>query len=170
MTLPTMAAREYKVDVVTHLYLLSGDLAPLGPLLTYLNSADRAVVTIRGVTAAALEEGNTVESFRAEELIVAKDDIIAVRVLQPVTQATVQLLPRRERLLVFTPCLVVQGDFHCGPDTRVGDLFEATPGRWAPASDARVYPLFRLRLPLFHEAHLLLVNKRHIRMYHAVGN
>jgi hypothetical protein len=144
-------------------------MAPLGPLLPYLNVTDRAVIIIRGVTAAALEEGNTVESFRAEELIVAKDDIIAIRLLHPVTQTTVQLLPRRERLLVFTPRLVIQGDFHCGPDTRVNDLFEVTPGRWAPTSDAHVYPLFRCRLPLFHETHLLLVNKRHIRMYHAVG-
>jgi hypothetical protein len=121
------------------------------------------------VTAAALDATNAVETFRADELIVAKDDIIAIRLLHPVTQTSVQLLPRRERLLVFTSRFVVQADFHCGPDTRVGDLFEATPGRWAPASDAQVYPLAHFRCPVFSEARLLLINKRHIRMYHSAA-
>jgi hypothetical protein len=121
------------------------------------------------VTAAALDVGNAVETFRAEELMVAKDDIIAINLLNPVSQTTVQLLPRRERLLVFTSRLIVQADFHCGPDTRANDLFEATPGRWAPASDGHTYPIMPTRIPVFSALRLLLVNKRHIRMYHAVG-
>jgi hypothetical protein len=169
MTLPNLQTREYEAEVLTNQYLITGDLVPLGPLLTFLDLADRGVVSVHDVSAVALEAKNSVEAFRADELIVAKDDIIAIRLLHPVTQGTVQLLPRRERLLVFTSRLVVQAYFHCGPDTRVGDLFEATPGRWAPASEAQVYPLTPLRIPVFAEAPLLLLNKRHIRMYHALN-
>jgi hypothetical protein len=161
--------REYDAEVVTNQYLLTGYLSPLGPLLTYLNQADRGLITMRAVSATALEAASTVGAFQAGELIVVKDDIIAIRLVHPVTQTTVQLLPKRERLLVFTSRLVVQGDFHCGPDTRVHDLFESTPGRWAPASDAQIYPLLPFRATIFSEANLLLVNKRHIRMFHPVG-
>jgi hypothetical protein len=165
MSGPTIQQREYTAEVLTNHYLLTGELAPLGPLLTFLNIADRGVVVVRDVKAAALDEGNAADSFHADELIVAKDEIIAIRLAHAVTQATVQLLPRRERLLVFTPRIVVQGYFHCGPDTRVGDLFEATPGRWAPATDALVHTLLPVRVPVFETAKMLLVNKRHVRMY-----
>lgn len=169
MALPQLQPREYLSEVVTLQFLLTGDLVPLGPLLTYLNVADRAIITMRDVSASALDAGMSVETFRAEELMVSKDDIIAINLVNPVSQTTVQLLPKRERLLVFTPRLVVQADFHCGPDTRANDLFEATPGRWAPASDAQIYPLARPRVPIFSTSRLLLVNKRHVRMYHVLG-
>ena len=158
----------YGAEVLTQDYLLTGDLVPLGPLLSFLNVADRGAVMLKDVNAAGLSEGNTAQSFHAPELIVSKNEIIAIRLLDPVTPGTVQLLPRRERLLVFTPRVVIQADFHCGPDTRANDLFEATPGRWAPASNAFVHPLLHTRVPLFESASVLLVNKRHIRMYQPI--
>ncbi len=169
MTL-SIQTREYAAEILTNHYLLTGELVPLGPLLTFLNLTDRGVVAVKDVTAAALDEGSAAEAFRAVEMIVAKDEIIAIRLLDRVTQGTVQLLPRRERLLVFTPRVVIQAFFHCGPDTRVGDLFESTPGRWAPATDALIHPLLPMRVPVFEKANVLLVNKRHVRLYQSLDS
>lgn len=165
MEFPSLTLREYQADVLTEDYLLTGNMAPFGPLLAYLNQTDRGILVMKGVEAAALDAAGLVANFQAEELIVIKDDIVAIRLNQAVSQATVHLLPRQEKLLVFTPRFVIQAGFHCGPDTRVTDLFEATPGRWAAASDARVFPLRQGRQASFAEAKILLVNKRHIRFY-----
>jgi hypothetical protein len=167
MEFPSLNLREYPADLLTLEYVLSGQLAPLGPLLAYLDQADRGILTLKNAQAEALDSACLVDAFQAEELIVTKNDIIAVRLREAVSQATVHLLPRRERLLVFTPRFVVQAAFHCGPDTRVGDFFEATPGRWAISSEARLYPLRPSKHPVFGAAPLLLLNKRHIHFYQA---
>jgi hypothetical protein len=165
MEFPSLTLREYRADVLTQEYLLTGQLAPLGPLLAFLDQADRGIMTLKQAHAVALDPASQVGSFQADELIVTKHDVIAIRLQEAVTQATVHLLPRREKMLVFMPSIIIQAEFHCGPDTRASDLLEATPGRWATASEARIFPLRASKQALFQEAKILLVNKRHIRFY-----
>lgn len=168
MTLPALQPRHYRADILTQHYVFAGVIEPFGPLMTYLNDASRGIVVVKNVEAVALDAGNVMDTFRAEELMVTKEEVIAIRLADPVSTGTVQLLARREKLLVFTPRFIIQAFFHCGPDSRLGDMFEAMSGRWAPASDANVHPLLPARKPVFHTASLLLVNKQHIRFYEAV--
>ena len=169
MSLPVIQLRHYRAELLTEWYLLTGEIEPFGPLGAYLNDANRVNVMLKNVLAAALDAGNVMDTFQAAELLVVRDEIVAIHLLDPVSGSTVQLLPRKEKLLVFAGRLVVQALFHCGPDTGPHDIFEATPGRWAACSEARVHPLLPFKRPIFGEAKLLLINKRHIQFYQPLG-
>lgn len=168
MSLPSLQLRHYRAEILTSQYLFSGDVEPLGPLLTYLNDASRRVIMLKGVEATALDADNALATFRANELLVGKNEVCAIGLPDPVSKTTVHLLPRREKLRVVAARFVIQALFHCGSETRVGDLFEATPGQWATASDAHIYPLLPCRAPVFETVNLLLLNKAHIRFYQSV--
>ena len=162
------SSRHFQVDVLTEHYHFMATLDPHGVLVNYLNHPDRATMPLKQVTATALYTGSILTAFKAEELFIRRNEIIALRLSDKLSSETMPLLPRKEKLRVFLPRFVVQADFHCGVDTQPGDLFDAMTSYWAIATDALVHSLIHATSPVFHEAAVLLVNRRHVRFYQTV--
>ena len=168
MSLPPLQSHQYQVEFFTEHYAVSGILEPFGMLSTYLDLTDRSNLQVKQVTATALDNDSAVNAFQSSELWMRRDEILALRILGEDVPGLVQNLPVHEKLRIFIPRFVVQGVVLRGTDTKISDLFEAMKGAWASVAEARVYPLAALRTPVFREAALLLINKRHIRFYEAV--
>jgi hypothetical protein len=168
MSFAKLSTRHYSVEVLTEHYLFSAALEPPGMLLNYLNHPDRTTFQFKQVTATALDSGSKLAAFPADELWLRRDEIVAIHFKAPLSAGTLPLLPRKEKLRVFLTRFVVQAVFRCGTDTIVGDIFDTMTSYWAPATEARVHPLLACVCPVFSEAALLLVNRRHIRFYQPI--
>jgi len=168
MSFAALQSRHYSVEILTEHYFFVAALEPPGMLQNYLNHPDRTTLTFKQVTATAFDQGSKLATFQSEELWLRRDEITALRFIDKLSSGTMQLLPKKEKLRVFLPRFVVQAIFRCGVDTSVKDIFDAMTSYWAPATDALVYPLLASAAPAFHEAEMLLVNRRHIRMYQPV--
>jgi hypothetical protein len=163
--LPT---RHYHVELLTEHYLLTGELEPFGPMMTYLNDAGRVALRLKNMEAKSLDASLALDMFRAEEMMVRKDEIDLIRPLDMVSQNTVPLMARREILRVFIGRFVVQASFPCGADTPISDIFDTSPAHWVPCLDAQAHIVQRSKQPVFSTAKLVLVNKAHIRFYQGV--
>jgi hypothetical protein len=160
--------KHYAIELLTEQVLIAGTLELPGMLLNYLNHPDRATLQFKQATATALDAGSKLAAWQSEVLWVRRDEILAIRFVEPVSQDTMQLLPRKEKLRVFLPRFVVQAVFRCGVDTSVGDLFDTMTSYWAPATDALVYASLPCAAPVFSSAQFLLINRRRLLAYQPV--
>ena len=168
LNLPNIPSRQYEVEILTEDYMLSGELEPFGPLMLYLNNLERSSLRLKNSVGRALATGMQIETFRSEDMMVRKDEVILIRPVDAVSQSTVPLLARRQLLQVFISRFVLQAAFPCGQETQVGEIFDMSPGHWIPCVEAQVYPLQRAEQPLFTAAKIMLLNKTYIRFYQAV--
>ena len=168
--LPPIQAKHYRVQVLTEHYEFAGALEPFGLLMIYLNDPEHSTIILKNAQAVTLdmETVSQLDTFQSEELLMHRDEIIAINLLDPVTPGTIKLMPRRERLRVFLPRFILQATFSCGAEARLGDFFDSTAGFWAAALDAAVRPILPTKHPTFTESKTILINKQHIRFYQLV--
>jgi len=157
--------QRYRVELLTTRYLMRGEMEPIGPILVYLNDRDRATITFYNIEVIALEAGNAMGRFRADELMIRRQHIIALRLIDAVDSQVLALMARHIKLRVFTQGFVVQGDFHCGADVRAQDLFDVIRGEWATATNVVLHSLMTLKRPPFDNASVLLLRVGEIVSY-----
>ncbi len=162
--------RRYRIQAFLEHYLLWATLEPAGPLIPYLNNIERKNLLLQNVNAISLDMQTNVETFKADELWVYRDEIMAIRFFDPISTTTVPLFPIKDKLRVFLPRLVVQGYFTHSPDTKIGDIFESTSGNWAATTDVRIHPLLPTKAQIAPEAPILLISKQHIQFYQPLGS
>ena len=165
VSLPGVEIKQYQLEVLTEHYLMQCVAEPVGMLMTYLDSPERANLQFKDVTLTGLSTDSNVNSIKIKELWVQRSEIVAVCLTESDLQGAVQKLPAKELLRIFLPRFVVQGTLTRGEDTRMGDMFEVIKGAWAAVFDAQIFPLTALRANPFREAPFLLVNKDCIRFY-----
>lgn len=161
--------RRYRIQAFLEHHLLWATLEPVGALIPFLNNAERKNIMLQNVNAISLDMQTNVDTFKADELWVYREEIMAIRFFDPISTTTVPLFPVKEKMRVFLPRLVVQGFFSHSSDTKIGDIFESTSGNWAPATDVRIHPLLPTKAQIAPEAPILLVSKRHIQFYQPMG-
>jgi hypothetical protein len=161
--------KQYELEVLTEHYLMQCVAKPVGMLMTYLDSPDRANLQFKDVTLTGLSTDSNVNSIKIKELWVQRSEIVAVCLDEADLQGAVQKLPTKELLRIFLPRFVVQGTLTRGVDTRMGDIFDVMKGAWAAVFDAQIFPLTALRAHPFREAPFLLINKDRIRFYEVLA-
>lgn len=169
VSLPEIDHKQYQLEVLTEHFLMQGVAEPVGMLMTYLESPERANLQFKEVTLTGLGTDSNVNSIKMKELWVQRSEIIAICLSEDDLQGAIQKLPAKETLRVFLPRFVIQGTITRGEDTRMGDMFEVMKGSWASIFDAQIFPLTTLRAHPFREAPFLLVNKNRIRFYEVLS-
>lgn len=165
MSLPAMQPQNYALELLTEHYLIQCHVEPIGLLMTWLDSPDRANFQIRDATLTGLGADSAVHAIKFRELFIMRNEVTAIRVDEADLQGAVPTLRASERVRLFIPRFVVQGTLTHGEDTRLGDMFEIMKGAWVALHNAQVFPLTAIQAQVFHEAPLLLVNKNRIRFY-----
>jgi hypothetical protein len=84
------------------------------------------------------------------------------------SQEQTGLMPRSERLAVYTSHYAIQGDFHMGMDTQISDLIDSVRVIFLAATDAQFFPLFRSQAAIVPQSPLVYVYRAAVQMYHAV--
>jgi hypothetical protein len=165
MALPKLQSKQYKVEVFTPQFLLSGILEPVGSLMPYLNNADRNNILLKQVSATPIEPAFSLPTFAAEELWLPRKDLIAIRFLDTISSDTMPLLSNKEKVRIFLPHIIVQATFSRGPDTKIHEIFEVLSGDWVAAADAQIFPLHPMKCQFGRDAQRMLIIKRHIQFY-----
>lgn len=165
MSIPMMPSNQYALELLTEHYLIQGNVEPVGLLITYLDSPDRANFQVKNATLTGLGADSTVHAAKFQEIFVMRNEVAAIRVNEVDLQGAIPTLRTSERVRIFIPRFVVQGTLTHGEDTRMGDIFEIMKGTWVALHNAQVFPLTAIQVQVFHEAPLLLVNKNRIRFY-----
>jgi hypothetical protein len=168
MALPKLQSKQYKVEIFTPQFLLSGILEPIGSLMPYLNNADRNNILMKQVSAAPIDPSTSLPTFTADELWVPRKELLALKFLDTISPDTMPLLVNKEKLRVFLPHLVVQATFSRGADTKIYEIFDVISGDWVAAADAQIYPLHPTKCQFGRDAQRMLIIKRHIQFYQPV--
>jgi len=169
MALPKLQSKQYKVEVFTPQFLLSGVLEPVGSLMSYLNNVDRNNLSIKQVNATPIEPAFSLPTFAAEELWLPHKELIAIRFLDAISSDTMPLLSNKEKVRVFLPHIVVQATFSRGADTKIHEIFDVLSGDWVAAADAQIFPLHPMKCQFGRDAQRMLIIKRHIQFYQHIN-
>lgn len=165
MSLRSIQSKKCALDLITEHYLLQGYVEPVGLLMTYLDSPDRANFQVYDVTLTGLGTDSTLNTIKLKELYIARREVSAIRVDEEDTQGAIQHLRVEEQVRLFIPRFVIQGTLTRGEDTRLGDIFEIMRGTWVAMSNAQIFPITTIQAKIFQDAPLLLVNRNRIRFY-----
>jgi len=165
MAIPQLKSKQYKVEVFTLQFLLSGILEPIGTLMPFLNNADRNNFLLKQVSATPIETSLSLPTFSADELWLPRKEIVALKFMDPVSSDTMPLLPNKEKIRIILPHIVVQATFSRGADTKIHEIFDAISGEWMTAADAQIYPLHPMKCQFGRDAQKMLIVKRHIQFY-----
>jgi len=162
------ASKEIPATVLLEQFQARCTLSVIGMLQTFLNDEQKDVLSLHEVTIHGLDAGNPARSMKLEGLFVRKDACHAVAFDTMLSQEEVRLLPRTERLAVYTTRYVIQGDFHMGPDALISDFITSTRLRFVGATNVQFFSLFQPQAVMIQEAPLVYVHRDAVRMHHVV--
>lgn len=156
------------VTVLLRGFQARGQLAIVGMLQTYLNDEQKESFSLHGVTLYGLEPGNPARSMQLDGLFVRKTacQMIAFDTMLPHEQTG--LLPRTERLAVYTSHYCIQGDFHMGSDALLAEFIAGARAQFVGASNVQVFPLFHPQAEMIQAAPLAFVHRDVVLMHHLV--
>lgn len=169
MDLPGPPRRLYKAQIFTCDYKIDGQLETIGQIVNALNNADENYIAVRQASVWPLAPDVPLASFRREQIILSKLDILFISLTDEADRTAIRLLQQVERAIVHTPLFVLRGNIHLGGEVRVRDMFDTMLGAFVPITDASLFPLCTLRTPLPQACELVFLNKRHAQLYYAEG-
>lgn len=141
----------------------------MGMLQTFINDEQKGVFTLRQATLYGLETGNPAASINVPDLFVAKHRCHLIAFDQMMSHEHTGLMPRQERLAVYTTHYVIQGNFHLGSDALVSDFIDSSRAQFIGATDVHIFPLFRAQAQVIQFAPLVYVHRDQVQMHHAVS-
>ncbi|MBN1679775.1 MAG: hypothetical protein JW966_05750 [Anaerolineae bacterium] len=158
--------REMPVTVLLAGFQAKGMLPVFGMLQTYINDDTKSVFTIRNATLHGLEPGNPAVSMHLPELYVRKDQCHAVAFTETLSHDETGLMPRAERLAVYTSHFVIQGHYHMGADEMLSDFIDSAKSLFIGATDAFIFPLFKPQAAVIQQSPLVFIYRDVTRMHH----
>ena len=165
MPLPQAQLPRYPAQSVTTGFHIQGTMETIGPVTDYLNDVNRPHLPFLDVTVSPLTPGPIGQVTRSQ-IIVPKTDVVAIYLDDSGGRASISLLRRVERAILYLPGLVCRGEFHLGADTRWQDALSLMPGDFFGVTAATVFPLITLPGPFPRQADLVILNRRHVQMMH----
>ncbi|MDY7041569.1 MAG: hypothetical protein SVX38_11975 [Chloroflexota bacterium] len=158
--------RVYKAEVYTSRFLFTGEIEPRGKLLDDLNSADRGYIFFHAASISPLSTDCVLGPFSRDEIVVDKSNVIAAYLVEEEARASIGLLKKEERVIIYTATLVLRATVHLGGEMRLRDMFDVIVGTFVPISDVSLFPFYPLRVQIPQHRELLLLNKAQVIFYH----
>ncbi len=157
----------YPVNVLTPLVYYSGSVQPIGPMSLWINDLERGAIPLYDAKGGALDAGSALDSFAREELIVLKQDIVAVDILSEEARKQVPMMSNVAKVAIYTDRFVFSGSFPTSVETKIPDMLDGLKGEFFPVRAAQIYPLRPTRAPVFRTSELVLLNRRFVTSYHS---
>jgi len=155
----------YTVKVLTTQFQIQGIMEPIGPIMDYLNDANRQFLSFLDATASLLTPGPMGQITRTQ-MVFPKSDLVAIFIDDAKARSSIQLLKRIERAFIYLPSLVCRAEMHMGADSRWQDALSLTPGDFFGVTAVMAFPLSPLPGPFPQQADLLILSRLHVRMLH----
>ena len=156
----------YQSQVIARDYLLSGGFQPIGPMLPFLNDAGRRFIQFKDATLNALDADNPLAKLQPSAVMLNKDDIVAVSILDPAGFEAAQLFATKHKVIVYSDRFVIKGDLHMGADDQPLDILSSSNHDFMGMTGTTLYPLKASRSTPRPNAQLMLIHRKNILFYH----
>jgi hypothetical protein len=154
------------IRVYTPTYVLIGQSESTNAFLGWLNNPNKQTIDLLEVQGLCLDPNATLTSLSQPMVTLPKRQIVAVDLVSPEAQASVQMSSRAELSVLYTERFIIQANMRPTGDMPVSNIFNVVGSDFVPVSDARFYPVIPTRkLPTEH-ARILIVNKHFVNFYH----
>jgi hypothetical protein len=130
-------------------------------------SESKQTLDLSEVQGFSLDPNATLVDFSQPTVTFPKRQVVAIDLVSPEAQASVQLTSRAELAVLYTDRFVIQANMHPSGEMPVSNMFNVVGGDFIPVSDARLYPLVPTRKLPTDNARVLVLNKQSINFYHA---
>ncbi|NDJ77195.1 MAG: hypothetical protein GYB65_13150 [Chloroflexi bacterium] len=138
----------------------------MGLLQTYINDDQRAVFTLNDVTLHGLVPGNPAASMAMPELHVTKSGCHVLAFESQFSHEETGLMPRAEKLVLYTSHYAIQASFHMGTDANISDFAATSKVMFLGGTDAYIFPLFQPQAAIVQQAPLVFVHQQQVYMHH----
>jgi hypothetical protein len=155
------------IRAYTPAYVLLGQSESTNAFLGWLNNPNKQTLDLSEVQGFCLDPIATLVDFSQPTTTLPKKQVVAIDLVSPEAQASVQLASRAELAVLYTDRFVIQANMHPSGDMPLGNIFNVVGGDFIPVSDARLYPLVPTRKLPSDSARVLVINKQSINFYHA---
>ena len=166
MALEPIELPVYNTETITRDYRLRGGFRPVGPMLDYVNDPTRRYAHFVNVSLAAFAAENPLGKRKMAEMMVQKQEIVAISILDQEGVDAAQLLTSKKKLIVYTPRFVIKGDFHMGADEQPMDVLSSGRFDFIGVTDSTLYPLQTVQHGPRIMSSLMLLNRHNVLFYH----
>lgn len=156
----------FVIRVYTSAYMLIGQSESTNAFLGWLNNPNKQTLDLLEAQGLSLEPDAVLANLSQPLVVLPKAQILAIDLVSPEAQSSVQMSPRAELSVLYTRRFVIQANMHLSGDMPVSNLFNVMGGDFFPVSDARLYPVLPTRKLPTDTARVLIVNKSFVDFYH----
>ena len=157
----------FVIRVYTPSYVLTGQSESNNAFLGWINNPNKQTLDLREVQGLSLDPVAILSSFAQPVVTLPKRQIVAIEMVSPEAQASVQMSPRAELAVLYTARFVIQASLHPTGDMPIGHMFNVMGGDFFPVSDVRLHPLIPTRKLPADSARVMIASKSFVDFYHA---
>lgn len=154
------------VRVYTPAYMLIGQSESPDAYLGWLNNPNKQTLDLVEVQGLSLDPDATLVDFSQPVVTLPKRQIVAIDMVSPEAQASVQMPSRAELAVLYVGRFVIQANLHPAGDMPVGHILNVMGGDFFPISHARLYFVIPTRKLPTDPSPVMIVNKSFLDFYH----
>jgi hypothetical protein len=156
----------YQSEVICKDYFLRGGFQPIGPMLPFLNDVGRRFIEFQDATLTAYDAGNPLTKLHPSAVMLGKQEILAVSILDPAGVEAAQLFATSYKMIVYTSRFVIQGNLHMGAEDTPLDFLSDSNADFVGMTDTSLYPLVSSQRQPQLRAALMIINRSNVLFYH----
>jgi hypothetical protein len=157
----------FVIRVYTPSYVLIGQSESSNAFLGWLNNPNKQTLDLLEVQGLSLHPNATLVNFSQPLVTLPKRQILAIDMVSPEAQASVQMSSRAELSVLYTERFVIQANLHPTGDMPVSHMFNVMGGDFFPVSNAQLHPIIPTRNLPTNSARVMIVNKSFVDFYHS---
>jgi hypothetical protein len=157
----------FVIRVYTPSYVLIGQSESSNAFLGWLNNPNKQTLDLLEVQGLSLHPNATLVNFSQPLVTLPKRQILAIDMVSPEAQASVQMSSRAELSVLYTERFVIQANLHPTGDMPVSHMFNVMGGDFFPVSNAQLHPILPTRNLPTNSARVMIVNKSFVDFYHS---
>jgi hypothetical protein len=157
----------FVIRIYTPSYVLIGQSESSNAFLGWLNNPNKQTLDLLEVQGLSLDPSATLINFSQPLVTLPKRQILAIDMVSPEAQASVQMSSRAELSVLYTERFVIQANLHPTGDMPVSHMFNVMGGDFFVVSDAQLHPIIPTRKLPTTSARVMVVNKSFVDFYHA---
>lgn len=161
----------FQVRVLTDSFLLTGKVEGQNAFLGWLNNPSKRTIELKEVQGLPLAADSVVpQGFEEPVVVLPKECIVAIDMMDKAGQAAVQMSQRKESALLYTDRFAIEAKLHPTGNMPVQNVFNIMgETSFFPISEVKFHPLVPTRQFSEPTSALLILNRGKVQFYHAIS-
>jgi hypothetical protein len=160
------ARPRYEATVITTAFQIAGEIEPIGPWLDFLNIRDKIVLPVYNAHMLLMGTPAGSAPQPKPQVYVNRHDVCLIYLPDRSSHQSVHMLRNAQIAIAHIGPVICRGEWHMGVEARLATFVDDLPGDFFAVTNADLHARVALPAPLPHKAEMLLVNRRHLAVYH----